>query len=270
MATQVGASLAEGQFTNRHLLFNGSNYTYWKARMKIFIQILDYDIWSIIVNGPHTLTKIIDGVELTKSKREWDEVDKKIAQLNAKAMNILYCALDTNEFNRISTCMSVKKIWDRLEVKHKGTNQVKESKINMLVHKYELFKMEHDESITEMFTHFTDIINGLKSLGKSYSNSDLVRKILRSLPRTWEAKVTAIQEAKYLNILPLEELLGSLMTYELSMKQHQEEDVKKKRIIALKSTAQPDEESDDTENEKQDEEMTLITRRFKKFLKKRR
>ena len=62
----------------------------------------------------------------------------------------------------------------------------------MLVHKYELFKMKHDESITEIFTHFMDIINNLKILGKSYSNSDLVSKILRSLPKTWEAKVTAI------------------------------------------------------------------------------
>ena len=99
-------------------------------------------------------------------------------------MNILYYALDANEFNHISTCMSVKKIWDRLKVTHEGTNQVKESKINMLMHKHELFKMEHDESITKIFTRFTDIINGLKSLGKSYSNSDLVKKILRSLPRT--------------------------------------------------------------------------------------
>ena len=86
---------------------------------------------------------------------------------------------------------------------------MKESKINMLVHKYELFKIERDESITEIFTHFTNIINYLKSLSKSYFNSDLMRKILRSFPRTWEAKVTAIQEAKDLNILPLEELLGS-------------------------------------------------------------
>ena len=140
----------------------------------------------------------------------------------------------------------------------------------MLVHKYELFKMEHDESITEIFTHFTDIINGLKSLGKSYSNSDLVRKILRSLQRTWEAKVTAIQEAKDLNILPLEELLGSLLTYKLSMKQHQEEEVKKKRTITLKSTAQLDEETDDMKNEEQDEEMALIIRRFKKLLRKRK
>ena len=130
--------------------------------------------------------------------------------------------------------------------------------------------MEHDESITKIFTHFMDIINGLKSLDKSYSNSDLVRKIFRSLPRTWEAKVTVIQEAKDLNILPLEELLGSLMTHELSMKQHQEEDVKKKRTIVLKSTAQIEEKSDETENKKQDKEIALITRKFKRFLKKRK
>ena len=107
----------------------------------------------------------------------------------------------------------------------------------MLVHNYELFKIELEESITQIFTQFTDIINGLKSLGKCYSNSDLVRKVLRSLPRSWEAKVTAIQEAKNLNVLSLEELLGSLMTYELTMKQHTEEETRRKRTIALKSTA---------------------------------
>ena len=78
--------------------------------MKIFIQSLDYDMWSIIVNGPHTPTKIIDGMESTKPEKEWDEVDKKMAQLNTKVMNVLYYALDANEFNRILACMSAKKI----------------------------------------------------------------------------------------------------------------------------------------------------------------
>ena len=50
-----------------------------------------------------------------------------MAQLNAKAINVLYCALDVNEFNRISTCNSTKEIWDRLEVTREGTDQVKES-----------------------------------------------------------------------------------------------------------------------------------------------
>ena len=93
-------------------------------------------------------------------------------------MNLLYCALNASEFNRISTCTSAKEIWNRLEVTHEGTNQVKESKINILVHKYELFQMEQNKTITYMFTHFTDIINFLKSLDRMYSNSIIVRKIL--------------------------------------------------------------------------------------------
>ena len=83
--------------------------------------------------------------------------------------------------------------------------------------------MEPNETITSMFTCFTDIINCLKSLDRTYTNYDVVKKILRSLPRTWEAKVTTIQEAKDLNTLSLEELLGSLMTHELMIQQKSEE-----------------------------------------------
>ena len=74
--------------------------------------------------------------------------------------------------------------------------------------------------------------------------SDYIKKILWSLPRAWEAKITMIQEAKDLNVLPLEELLRSLMIHELTMRQHSEEETKKEKIIALKSTSQEEEESD--------------------------
>ena len=78
--------------------------------MRIFLQALDYDLWSVLVNGPHISTKLIDGVSLLKLEGEWDEIDKKIVQLNAKVMNILYCTLDANEFNHIFTYNSAKKI----------------------------------------------------------------------------------------------------------------------------------------------------------------
>ena len=34
---------------------------------------------------------------------------------------------------------TTKEIWRLLEVTHEGTNQAKESKINLLVHRYEFF-----------------------------------------------------------------------------------------------------------------------------------
>ena len=76
---------------------------------------------------------------------------------------------------------STKEIWRLLEITHEGTNQVKESKINVLV-SYELFFMKVNETIVEMITRFTDIVNGLETLGKTYKESKKVMKILRSLP----------------------------------------------------------------------------------------
>ena len=76
--------------------------------------------------------------------------------------------------------------------------------------------MKPDKSITEIFTRFTNIINVLKSLEKVYPNNEQVRKILRSLSKAWKAKVTTIQEAKDLNTLALEELVGFLITHELT------------------------------------------------------
>ncbi|GAV60223.1 zf-CCHC domain-containing protein/UBN2 domain-containing protein, partial [Cephalotus follicularis] len=50
------------------------------------------------------------------------------------------------------------------------------------------FMMHDNESISDMFTLFTTIINSLKNHGKSYPNQELVRKILRCLPKSWTPK----------------------------------------------------------------------------------
>ena len=78
-----------------------------------------------------------------------------------------------------------------------------------------MFKMLEHENIDEMTTRFMHIISHLKALGKKYSNAEMVRKILRSLSEAWRPKVTAIQEAKDLNVLSLDALIGSLKTHEI-------------------------------------------------------
>ncbi|KAL6319912.1 hypothetical protein AAG906_036986 [Vitis piasezkii] len=79
------------------------------------------------------------------------------------------------------------------------------------------------------------------------------------------AKVTAIQEAKDLTKLPLEELIGSLMTYEINLaKKQQEGEEKKKKSIALKATTKEEEEVDEEKQSEEDEHLALITRKFNK------
>ena len=112
-------------------------------------------------------SQLVDGVMVPKPKQEWDERDRRIFQLNAKVIYTLQCVMDRNEYNRICQYKSAKEIWRLLEVTHEGTNQVKDSKINLTVHSYELIFMKDNETIVEMITRFTDIFNGLKALGKT-------------------------------------------------------------------------------------------------------
>ena len=96
--------------------------------------------------------------------------------------------------------------------------------------------MKSEETILEMVARFTSITNRLKVLGKEYSNMDLVKKILRSLPPAWHTKATVIEDSKNLSTLTLEELIGSLMTYELNMRRAELEPKKSKGIALRAST----------------------------------
>ncbi|XP_028080574.1 uncharacterized protein LOC114282121 [Camellia sinensis] len=152
--------------------------------MIIHIQSIDYEVWKIICDGPKVPTKTIDDLLVPKLKSEWTSVDYKDIQSNTKAVNMLYWALDATEFNKICTCIMAREIWDKLIVTHEGTTQVKEFRVSLLVHNYELFKMKPNENISQMFTRFTDIINSLKFLGKTYTNAKIIRKVPRSLPNS--------------------------------------------------------------------------------------
>ncbi|XP_042972981.1 uncharacterized protein LOC122304782, partial [Carya illinoinensis] len=208
------------QSSSRPPLFCGDNYSFWKVRMRIFLQAQGREIWKCIVNGPYIPTKVVGGVKVKKEEEEFDREDDRLYTLNLTAMNLLYNALNGNEFNRIMNCATAKEIWDNLEVTYEGTSQVKESKIYILTHEYEMFKMNDDESISSMHTRFTNIINSLTALGKVYSKVEIVRKILNSLPKRWESKVTAILEARDLKKLEVNELIGSLITLDSGCSRH--------------------------------------------------
>jgi len=111
---------------------------------------------------------------------------------NAQGKKLLYFGLGPDEYTRISECELAKDIWGNLQVAHEGTNQVKQSRIEILMRRFELFEMGDRKTVMDMYTGLTDIANELKSLGKSFTTEELVRKILGFLPHSWEAKVTAI------------------------------------------------------------------------------
>ena len=183
MANPSSSSHIESFSTTRPPFFTGIDYPHWKTKMTWFLQSTNLDLWDVIEDGPHIPSKLENGVMVPKLKHEWDELDRKKVQLNVKAVFILHCVIDRNEFNRIWHCKSAKEIWRLLEITYEGNNQVKESRINILVHDYELVSIKDFESIVEMFSRFMVIVNELEALGKTYTEVEKVIKILRSLPK---------------------------------------------------------------------------------------
>ncbi|RVX13664.1 hypothetical protein CK203_010141 [Vitis vinifera] len=231
MVIPSSSSQTENCSKHRAPFFTGIDYPYWKARMTWFLQSTDLDVWDVIEDGPTFPTKLVDGVLVPKPKKEWNELDRRNFQLNAKAVYTLQCAMDRNEYNRICQCKSAKEIFRLLEITHEGTNQVKESKINILVHNYELFSMKDSESIVEMITRFTEIVNGLEALGRVINESKKVMKIL------------------------------SLT------KQLQESEDKKKKSIALKATTKEEEDVEEEKPSEENDDLALITRNLNKYMR---
>ena len=75
----------------------------------------------------------------------------------------------------------------------------------------------HDESLDEFYAKLNDIVNSAYNLGEIYDPPKIVRKILRSLTEDFRPKVIAIIESKELDSIPVDELIGSLQSYELNL-----------------------------------------------------
>lgn len=259
---------APGRASNRPPLFCGTNFTHWSDLMKMYLIDIDYDLWRIVRDGPRVPMKTQqDGTRVPKDEEEFDQSDLEMIGKSYRAINVLYCALNGEEYERVRDCKTAKAIWDKLVVTYEGTSDVKDSKISIYNRKYELFKMLPDENVKSMFTRFTLIVNTLSSLGKVYTNEEKVRKILKCLPRAvWGPKVTAIEEAQDLKTLPLENLLGKLITHEMTLKEDEDDAPSTSKNVALKAKVEND-ESDDSDDESEDDPYALISRGLARILK---
>ena len=126
------STFAEGQSTQRPPLFNGLNYNYWATWMRIYMQAISFEAQNATQ---------AEFVVPTTDYPTWTQIQKNEASANAKAMNMLFCALDRNEFNRVSICTTAYQIWETLKVIHEGTNKVKQTKISMLKNQFQNFRM---------------------------------------------------------------------------------------------------------------------------------
>ena len=122
--------------------------------------------------------------------------------------------------------------------------------------------MEEDEPFDEFYAKLKDIVNLAFNLGETIPEPKIMRKVLRSLPERFHAKITMIKESKDIDKIPLTELVSNLQTYELGLTRIGKSG--KSKSMALKAKSSDMDESSDDKNSKM---KSYITRQFKKFMK---
>ena len=168
--------------------------------------------------------------------------------------------MSPNEFHRISHVEIAKEAWTILEMTYEGTKKVKDTKLKMLTTKFEELKMDDDEAFDSFYGKLNEIVIAKFNLREKIEDSKVVRKILRSLPESFRAKVTVIEESKDLDEIKIQELIGSLQTYELGWPSH-----KLIKSLTLKTITERMDNS--IEEDDVEKEVVFLAKNFQKFLK---
>ncbi|KAK2388682.1 gag-protease polyprotein [Trifolium repens] len=253
----------DGIVVSKLPLLDGTNYDYWKSRMAAFLKSIDSRTWKAVLRGwEHPKVKdanVVDREEL-KPKEDWTPAEDTLALGNNKALNALFIGVDKNMFRLIMKCTVAKDAWEILKITHEGTSKVKSSRLQLLNSKFENLKMKEEETVYDFHMNILDLANSFDSLGERLSEEKLVRKILRSLPKRFDMKVTTIEEAQDIASMKVAELVGSLQTFEMNFSDKIE---KKGKSIAFTSNT----DYEEVDEEDISDDIALLGRQFNKILK---
>ena len=211
----------QSQSLNVPPYFDGNNYAFWKVLMRAFLCSIDEANWDVVEIG---------WTKPEAAKSIWDKAALAASNANSKALNAIFSGMSPDEFYLISHITIAKESWQILETTYEGTKKVKDTKLQMLTTRFKELKMSEDESFDSFYSKLNEVVIGKFNLGEKMEDSKVVRKILRSLSESFCAKVTAIEESKDLDEIKVQELIGSLQTYELSLPNQ-----RKSKSLALKT-----------------------------------
>ena len=121
--------------------FDGTNYAFYRIRMKLFLQSWGLDVWSAIENGytGPTTTPVATATKI------------RLMECNEKAMYSLVGGLIGLEFVKVMHFTSTKEILDKLKNVYEGDGKVKGVKLQTYRRKFEHLMMKEEEDIATYF-----------------------------------------------------------------------------------------------------------------------
>ncbi|XP_058221728.1 uncharacterized protein LOC131331807 [Rhododendron vialii] len=199
-------------------LLNGENYDFWYVKMKT--QLMSNDVWEYVQDG----FEDYEGVEVALSNEQKKQLNVD-NRMNAKALSMIQQGISDNLFPRIINETKAKKAWDILYNEYRGNLKVKTIKLQSLRRDYENLKMKDSELLNDYFSRLMDVVNQMKTYGEDVATQKIVEKILINLPKKYDSIVAVIENTQDLATLSVEELMGSLKTFEQRLNRQSEKSI---------------------------------------------
>lgn len=119
-------NIKDGGSDNRQLVFDDTNYDYWKAKMIAFLKSIYNKTWMVVIKGwKHHVITSQDRTSTLKSEVNLTNVEDDEALGNSKALNVIFNGMDNNMFRLINMCTKSKESWDILKTAYEGTFKIR-------------------------------------------------------------------------------------------------------------------------------------------------
>ena len=128
------------QTKTRTPLFDGLNYAFQNARMRVYLQAQGVDIQKEVVNKYNV-----------PATPPTNHATKNLYEDNSKAMNAILSGLVETVFIKVMHCEYSKEIWDKLNNIYEGDDKVKGAKLQTYRGQFENLKMKEEENIAAYF-----------------------------------------------------------------------------------------------------------------------
>ncbi|KAI3681330.1 hypothetical protein L6452_36121 [Arctium lappa] len=237
--------------------FSRDYFSLWKNRMMLFLEDVDPTIPEYIENEPYEPVRIIAAVPATatteavperyvvKEIRQWSDEDKKKVGIDARAKTIISMALPDEVFHSIMHLKTSKEIWETICVQYEGTTEIQETRKINLVRQYESFIDGKNESLSDIHQRFNCLIIDLRTVGRTYSNSEQSNLLKKNL----------VKDSKDSKSTPV-----ALVSSEIIPSQ--------RSTLTITELDSESEDLSDPDLSEFDESLALLTNSFKRFARK--
>ncbi|GJZ61801.1 putative ribonuclease H-like domain-containing protein, partial [Tanacetum coccineum] len=263
------------------------DYDLWSMRMEQYLTHTDYALWEVIVNGdaPVVASASAEGPIPPKT------AEQKLARKNElKAKSTLLLAIPDEHLLNFHGIKDAKTLLEAIKARFRGNKESKKMQKTILKQQYENFTASRSKGMDKTYDRFQKLISQLKIHGEVISLEDANLKLLRSIPSTWNNIALIMRNKADLDELSMDDLYNNLkVTNEAVNTAHDvpttcskgqassstyADDVMFSFFVNQSNSPQLDNEdleqidTDDLEEMDLKWQVTMLTMRVKRFLRK--